>query len=103
MSVLAFFVSVLLNSDLVSSYLSFIPEKMLMIVLSGIASATAGISVAGSLLSKGLVDGEVALLAIFVSRFFHIFIESVRISLPIYTSFFVFRIGIRLSIIHYTL
>ena len=100
MSVSAFFVSILLNSDFVSSYLSFIPKEMLMIILSGIASTTAGISVAGSLLAKGVIDGKTALFAIFVSRFFHIFIESMRMSMPIYTSFFGFRIGIRLLVVH---
>ena len=100
MSVSAFFVSIILNSDFVSSYLGFMPKEMLMIILSGIASTTAGISVAGSLLAKNLIDGETALFAIFISRFFHIFIESTRLSLPIYTSFFGFKIGIRLSLVH---
>jgi len=99
MSVSAFFVSVILNLDFLSSYLSFIPKEMLMIILSGIASTTAGISVAGSLLAKGVIDDETALFAIFVSRFFHIFIESMRMSMPIYTSFFGFRIGIKLLLV----
>lgn len=99
MSVSAFFVSLILNSNFVASYLSFMPKEMLMIILSGIASTTAGISVAGSLLFKGLIDGKTALFALFVSRFFHIFIESVRISMPIYTSFFGFKNGIKLLLV----
>jgi len=99
MSVSAFFVSIILNSNFVASHLSFMPKESLMIVLSGIASTTAGISVAGSLLFKGLIDSKTALFALFVSRFFHIFIESVRMSMPIYTSFFGFKNGIKLLLV----
>lgn len=100
MSVSAFFVSLLLNSDLVSSHLSFMPREMLMIVISGIASTTAGISVAGSLLVKGAINDKLALFSIFIARFFHILIESIRISVPLYTSFFGFKVGIKLSLVH---
>lgn len=95
----AFLVSIVLKLNLVFEYLKFLPKEIFMIVISGIASTTAGMSVASSLLSKGLIDGKTTLLAIFLSRFFHVFVESIRISMPIYTSFFGFRVGLKLLIV----
>ena len=95
----AFLVSIVLKLNLVFEYLKFLPKEIFMIVISGIASTTAGMSVASSLLSKGLIDGKTTLLAIFLSRFFHVFVESIRISMPIYTSFFGFRVGFKLLIV----
>lgn len=60
------------------------------------------IAVAGSLLARNLIDCKTALFAIFISRFFRVFVESLRLSYPIYISFFGFKIGTKLALVHIT-
>jgi len=99
MSISTFLVSLLLSSNPLSG-IDFIPKEQFLIIVSGFASTTAGISVAGSLLAKGVIDEKSVLTAIYISRFFHVFVEVLRMSLPVYTSFFGFKKGIKLLSIH---
>lgn len=99
MSVSAFMVSLILKLDVIYERLNFLPKESFLIVVSGIASTTAGISVADSLLAKDAIDWKSALFSILVSRFFHIFVESFRVSMPIYTSFFGFNTGFKLLLV----
>ncbi len=71
----------------------------IVIVAAGTASMIAGIGVAGSLLSKSIMDPNSALVALFIASTFHGFVEFLRRSLPLNLSFFG-RLGIRLSLIN---
>ncbi|WP_202320178.1 hypothetical protein [Archaeoglobus neptunius] len=72
----------------------------LIILFSGAMSTTAGISAAGTLINAGVLEWKRALMDVYVSRILHVFVEATRLSLPLFTSFFGFRDGLKLLIVH---
>ncbi len=76
-----------------------IPTSGLIIIAAGTSSMVAGIGVAGSLISKGAIDGFSALVSIFVASMFHGIVECLRRSLPLNISFFG-KLGIKLTLIN---
>ncbi len=88
-----------LSSFLVSLFFES-HDGELAILVSGAMSTTAAIGIASTLMYRGLIDAERALFLLLVSRVLHVFVESARMSLPLYTSFFGVREGTRLLLVH---
>ncbi len=78
---------------------SFLSSSSIVVVAAGTASMIAGIGVAGSLLSKGMMDPITALTSLFLASTFHGFVEFLRRSVPLNVSFFG-RLGIRLALLN---
>jgi hypothetical protein len=72
----------------------------LLILFSGAMSTTAGLSVAGTMIHSGMMDWRIAVFLVYISRIIHVFVESFRFSLPIFTSFFGVRTGLKLLAVH---
>ena len=86
-----------------STFLTFLIFQMnpgenvvLLVLFSGAMSTTAGMGVAATLIHSGAMEWKFALLLVYVSRLIHVFVESFRFSMPIFTSFFGVRDGVRL-------
>ena len=91
----------------VSTYLTFLVFQFgshenagLLILFSGAMSTTAGLSVAGTMIHSGMMDWRVAVFLVYVSRIIHVFVESFRFSMPMFTSFFGVRTGLKLLAVH---
>ncbi|MDI3496795.1 hypothetical protein [Archaeoglobus sp.] len=91
----------------VSTFLTFLIFQMnpgenvvLLVLFSGAMSTTAGMGTAATLIHSGTMDWRFALLLVYVSRLFHVFVESFRFSMPIFTSFFGVRDGVRLLAVY---
>ncbi len=72
----------------------------LLILFSGAMSTTAGMGVAATLIHSGVMDWKTAVLLVYVSRILHVFVESFRFSMPLFTSFFGAKTGLKLLAIH---
>ncbi len=75
-------------------------DANLLILLSGAVSTAAGMGVAGTLMHSGVMGWKAAVILVYISRILHVFVESLRMSMPIYTSFFGVRTGMKLLAIH---
>ncbi|WP_456478293.1 hypothetical protein [Geoglobus ahangari] len=69
----------------------------LAILSAGAGSTIAGIGVAGSLVAKGVVSGETALLHLIVAQMLHRVVEGLRSSMPVNVSMFGASLGSRLT------
>ncbi len=88
-------------SEPLVSFLNISPSSLIVIV-AGTTSTIAGIGVAGSLLSKGLLDARSVLLSLFIASLFHTIVELFRRSLPINVSLFG-RLGVKLSLLNFAI
>ncbi len=68
------------------------------IIATGTSSTIAGIGVAGSILARGEIDGEIALISLVVASALHRVVETLRHSMPINVSLFG-SFGVRLAVI----
>ncbi len=91
----------------VSTFLTFLifqfdcnENAKILILLSGAMSTTAGLSVAGTLIHSGAMNWKAAVLLVYISRILHVLVESFRFSMPLFTSFFGVRDGLKLVAVH---
>ncbi len=87
-----FFITLLLNFGDIH-----IPQ--LAIVFAGAGSTIAGLGVAGSLLAKGEIDEETAMILLLVALAFHRIVENIRYSMPVNISLFGRSFGIKLTVV----
>ena len=71
----------------------------LAILSAGAGSTIAGIGVAGSLVTKGVVSGETALFHLIVAQMLHRIVEGLRSSMPVNVSMFGSSFGSKLTLI----
>lgn len=69
----------------------------LAILSAGAGSTIAGIGVAGSLVAKGVLSGETALMHLIVAQILHRVVEGLRSSMPVNVSMFGASLGSRLT------
>ncbi|WP_423792968.1 hypothetical protein ACPB8Q_01835 [Methanocaldococcus indicus] len=79
---------------------SILPPKAIMISLTGLATITGALAVAGSLLEKKVLTNDVALISILLADFLNRIVLYVRKYLPIHTSIFG-KLGIKLATIQF--